>query len=569
MISKNNLLALFFTGFILVGCSEDFLNFNPIALDTEVTFYDSFEKLDMTATAAYGMLCSRDIFDVFYIIAYGSVPADDSEAGGENVNDWPQIQRFDRMTHSPNETGVDAIWGYMYKGIRMANEFLSRVDKVRELDPATSQELFDRRTAEMKFLRAFYHFTLVQIYGGVPIADILVDPSMFGTPRNTIKQVLAFIKKDLEEAIPHLKTRSGVAPDFGRATKGAAQSLLAKAHLYESSYAKYYPGDERFAGCTESWEKALEYAEAVINSAEYELVGINGQRYDSWRDPVNKVGGFRWVFTLDGDNSPEGIFEIQNVMDGKGWTATRGTYLVTYTTARFFDLPSGGMGTVGGWSFNPPTQYLVDAFGNSDSRYTSLSSSPVDPELDPRFSATIGREGDTIMVDNEWVPINFSNLPTGMIGRKFECSTDEYWAVRTNDNEGPFNIRLIRYADVVLMAAEAAFHLGQEAKALDYINMVRTRARMSGDTGYPLDLTTITLEDILHERRLELALEGHRFFDLVRLNKAEQFINGINLAALGDGFEVQFVKGKHEFWPIPTREVQLSNNALVQYPGWQ
>jgi starch-binding outer membrane protein, SusD/RagB family len=569
MKSKTKYIAAILS-LVLISCTEDFLEHEPIALDTEVSYYDSFKKLDLTATAAYGMLNSRDIFDVFYVISYGSVPADDSEAGGENVNDWPQMQRFDRMTHSPNETGVDAVWAYMYKGIRMTNEFLERVDAVVAIDPTVNPALVNQRIAEMKFLRAFYHFILAQIYGGVPIADVTIDPSMFATPRNTLKEVYDFIQKDLNEAIPDLKTRNELAPDYGRASKGAAQALLAKCYLYESSYAKYYPGDERFAGLEQKWDLALTNAEAVMLSNQYELVGINGERFNSWKNPVDGVGGFQWLFTLDGDNSKESVFEIQNVMDGKGWTATRGSYIVTYTTARFYQMPNGSNGTVGGWSFNPPTQYLVDAFGNSDSRYTGINAQPAAPELDPRFSATIAREGDTIMVDNQWYPISFSNLPTGMIGRKYEASTDEFWGVKTNENEGPVNIKMIRYADVVLMAAEAAFQLGQAPKALDYVNMVRKRARESGDTGYPLDLTAInSIEDIAHERRLELALEGHRFFDLARMGLAEQFIDGINLAALGDDFQVNFVKGKHEFWPIPTREIQLSQNALVQYSGWR
>jgi starch-binding outer membrane protein, SusD/RagB family len=568
-----NLKSIFITAafsLFFMGCTEDFINHQPIALDTEISFYDSFEKLDLTATAAYGMLCSRDIYDVFYTIGYGSAAADDSEAGGENVNDWPQIQRFDRMTHSANETGVDAIWAYPYKGIRMTNEFLERVDDILEIDPKVNRNLVNQRVAEMKFLRAFFHFTLVQIYGGVPIADKTVDPAMFATPRNSIKEVLDFIQKDLTEAIPHLQTRSQVAPNYGRATIGAAQSLLAKAYLYESSYAKNYPGDERFAGCQQKWDLALTNAEAVIQSNEYELVGINGERFPSWWDPMNGVGGYRHIFTLNGDNSRESVFEIQNVMDGKGWTATRGTYITTYTTARYFVLPNGSTGTVGGWSFNAPTRYLMEAFGNTDNRYSSLSAQSADPAADPRFSVTIAREGDTILVDNSWYPISFINLPTGMIGRKYELSTDEYWGVRTNDNEGPMNIRLIRFADVVLMAAEAAFELGQNGKALDYVNQVRKRARMSGDTGYPLDLTDInSIEDIAHERRIELALEGHRFFDLARMGLAERFIGGITLDALGDEFKVNFVKGKHEFWPIPTREIQLSQHALVQYPAWR
>jgi hypothetical protein len=130
------------------------------------------------------------------------------------------------------------------------------------------------------------------------------------------------------------------------------------------------------------------------------------------------------------------------------------------------------------------------------------------------------------------------------------------------------NVRLIRYADVVLMAAEAAIEIGNNGLALAYVNQVRTRARNSGDTGFPADLSAVSFEDIVHERRLELSMESSRFFDLVRWNLAEKYINGITLAAMGDGFTINFVKGKHEFFPIPEQELQKAT-GLVQYEAWQ
>jgi hypothetical protein len=249
--------------------------------------------------------------------------------------------------------------------------------------------------------------------------------------------------------------------------------------------------------------------------------------------------------------------------------------MVTYTSIRFYNnrtQPSINK-TAGGWSLNLPTSYMISAFGNSDTRETGLHSLPADPKLDPRFSTSIGIEGDTVLMNDSkdgpgWYKMNFINLPTKTIGRKYECSPEEYWNIKTNDNEGPMNVRYIRYADVILIAAEAAYEIGNTSKSLEYVNHVRTRARMSGATGYPLDLTAISLEDIIHERRLELAMEGHRFFDLVRWRLARKYINGTKLAALGDDFAVEFIEGKHEFFPLPPEEMQL-NKGLVQYPGWR
>ncbi|MFA6401398.1 MAG: RagB/SusD family nutrient uptake outer membrane protein [Salinivirgaceae bacterium] len=568
---------------ILVACSDEFLDYKPIAKDTTESFYTSFESLDFTATAAYGILATRDIYDIFYTIGFQSI-SDDTEMGGENVNDWPEFQRIDRLTHSANEGKLEGMWGYPYKGIRFANTYFQYAEQVREIELgksktpeefAATSAMIDLRAAEMRFIRAYFHFTLLQIYGGVPIADKVVSPSMISNPRNSIAEVLHFVQADLEAAIPLLKTKSELGADnVGRASKGAAQALLAKAYLYESSYAENYSNDIRFEGCQNRYTDALIQAEAVIGSTEYNLVGINGERFPSWRVlPSQTIGGFRWIFTVDGDNSDESVWEIENVKDGKGWTYSRGNYLTVYSTVRFTNKPDGTQQGGFGWSFNLPSKYMLNAFGNNDARETGLNSVPTDSTLDPRYLTTVGMEGDTVLYptgsNGTWVDMNFSNLPTGTIGRKFECSPSEYWGSMANFHDGPFNIRLIRYADVVLMAAEAAIKSGDNPKALDYVNQVRKRARMSGETGYPLDLTAVSFEDIVHERRLEFACETNRFFDLVRWNLAYDYINNITLASMGDEFILSFVKGKHEFFPIPTTEIQISKGALKQYEGWQ
>ena len=567
---------------LLVACSDDFMDHDPIALDTTESFYTSWESMDYAATSAYGMLASMSVYDIMYSIGFQSI-SDDSETGGENVNDWPEFQRFDRLTHTSNEAEVHIMWGYPYKGIRMTNEYLTRLEEVKQIEIANAKDtteanaivaLMDLRAAEMHFLRAFYHFTLLQVYGGVPIIDFVVDPEKFNVPRNSIAEVLHFIQSELGMAIPVLPTKSEWGTEnVGRVSKGAAQALLAKACLYESSYAKNYSGDTRFDGCEQKFDKALQYAEAVITSGEYYLEGLNGERFNSWRAPLGgTIGGYRWIFTLDGDNCGEGIWEIQNVQDRATWCYTRGSYITIYTTIRKLYVNDSTLSTDYGWSFNLPTKYMLDAFGNNDSRETGLNSSPVAPELDPRFSATVGREGDTILANmngvKKWYKMAFNNLPTGTISRKYECSPDEFtFGANDTYGEGPMNIRLIRYADVILMAAEAAYEESDNGKALDYVNMVRQRARNSGETGYPEALTALSFEDIVHERRLELAMETSRYFDLVRWNLAEKFINGITLASMGDGLEVNFVKGKHEFFPIPQRELQKAP-GLLQYPGW-
>jgi len=259
-------------------------------------------------------------------------------------------------------------------------------------------------------------------------------------------------------------------------------------------------------------------------------------------------------------------------MDQLGYAIYRGNVLTVYQSCRWYTSATGAQANASGWSFNSPTQYLVDAFKNSDSRETNLHSTPGNETDDPRFATTVGRVGDSLYIHDVLYPMDLSNMPSHMIGRKFECGWAEFWANSSGNGwgDGPFNVRLIRLAEIVLLAAEAAVKLGDQANALKYINMVRTRARNCGSTGFPKDLTAVSFEDVVHERRLELTLEPHRFFDLVRWGLAYKYINGIapDAGQLGN-FTVNFVKGKHEFWPIPLTQIQLSKGGLKQYPGWE
>ncbi len=555
---------------LFTGCDKSFLDLKPQGVTTELTYYSNFNAVDETVTAAYSTLNSYLIFDVYKTIYLGSVASDDAEAGGENNGDQPTAHAIDRMVQAASDNSDPVsqdFWEYNYKGIRLVNTVIPLLQKMSN----DTSVLVNQRIAECKFLRAYYYFSLAQVFGGVPLILIVPDPTI-NYKRNTLKEIYTQIEQDLTDAIPNLLERSMLDPtQIGRATKGAARSLLSKAYLYESSYAENYPGDSRFAGMTNHYADALKYAQDVINSGEYKLVGSDASRYP-WMAPSGKtVGGFRWVFSVSGNNSPESVFDIENVEDVLGYIATRGSYLTVYSTIRFFADPTGASVSFG-WSFNCPTPYLISSFANNDSRETGINAAPTGNEtLDPRFATTVGRQGDSVYAKvgatTAWRPMVFSNLPTGTIGRKFECSPAEYWSKYKNQGEGPMDVRLIRYADVVLFAAEAAFKTGDNTNALNYVNMVRQRARASGNTGYPQDLTSVSFMDIVHERRLELALEGHRFFDLVRWNFASKFITGTTLASY-PGFTVTFQAGKNEFFPISTTDMQLSHGSLVQNPGY-
>ena len=533
-----------------MGCSEDYLDIRPIAAENSGSFYLLEEDAIQAVTTAYAMF-NHVSYDKNLIMVLDAC-SDDAEAGGEFVNEVPSFENFNRLVPLTTAGELETTYGVSFRAIYFSNLALEKIPGIPETDPEADTVLLNRLMAECKFLRAIHYSNLTRYFGGVPYVDHVLGSDEYYGAKAPLKDLYAFMEADLKAAIAVLPERSGYgSSDIGRASKGAARALLARILLYESSYARNYPGDERFEGMEERWDEALEYAEQVINSEEYSLPGSEGERYYSWRQP--QTNGYRYVFTSNGDNT-EGIFEIQDITDGLGWADARGNAITQYISARRYTDTVGVSQNTDYWGLNLPTQSLVDEFETGD----------------PRLSASIAYEGsgDSIEVaGGDRYPISFDKSVTNTYCIKYECSAAEFKDVpNTPWHSAPINIKLIRYADVLLMASEAAVMLNQNGKALQYINKVRTRARLCGPAGntVPADLTgTVTLDDIIHERRVELNMEGYRFTDLVRWNLATQYLNHFT----ADGYEVIFESPKHDFIPLPEREITVNPN-LVQYNGW-
>jgi len=509
------------------------------------------DTVSQSLKRAYTELANTNMYGVNYW-AFGDDRSDIAETGGGGIGDIPDLQNI--MIHNVSEDNYE-IKKYWYRAFNIISFCNYIVENAQSGGLSTEEQ--NRMVAEAKFLRALMYFNLANAFDSVPIhtqvfpwplsemfKDYNSDNFVTG-PFNTMAEVYTQVKIDLKSAMEYLPVSNSLDYENRfRATSGAAKALLGKVYLFESSFAKNYVSDNRFSGMELNWDSALYCTEEVINSAEYALVG--GQTYDTWWDTSyiypESTPAYRYLFTADGNGNTEIIFPAINMTLGQGWTSYGGNGISRYTGVRMISCSNSPLDF--GWGWNVPSQKLIDLFAAETGN----------PKDDARFLVTVGQSGDTVQTNNNgtdlWCAIYFpSDRFVTTACRKYECSREEYneyfmWY------DAQIDIPVIRYADVLLMSAEAALELGNNAKALSYVNMVRMRAQSSGNTGYPSELVNLTINDIVKERALELALEGHRYYDLLRWGLATDYLDG-RIIATHDSITAEFQEGTDEFFPIP------------------
>lgn len=532
-----------------VSCSDDYLDIPPTARLNSGAFYQTMDQCEQGVTTAYGMFCKTTAWDRDLILVYGEITSDNAESGGDFENEVPDIEEFNRFSFLPTNTHLEETWGILYRGIYFANVATERIPGVLSTDPDANEFVINHNLAELKFIRAINHLYLTNIFGEVPLVDHVLNPSEYSIGRATFAELYAFIEKDLKEAIPVLLEKSELDSQVGRASKGAAKALLARALLFESSYAKNYPGDARFIGLTEKWSELLTLCQDIIASNEYQLVGSDGQTFTTWHGPA--TNGYRYMFTVEGDNNPEAIFEVQYINDAKSYANTRAGSMVQWTSPRYYTNAGGSKTLTPYWGLGWPTQSMADEFEPGDIR----------------FNTCITQSGDSVQIGGgRNYLINFDNTATGYYCNKYVCSAAQFADAGGHGwQKSPANAKILRLGDVYLMAAEAAIMLNNNALATTYINAIRARARACGDGIVPADLTgIITMDQLIKERRVELAFEGRRFFDLVRWNLA---VSKLSNTLTAGGYDISFESPKNDFMPIPAREISLSNGIEQRY-GW-
>lgn len=488
MIKKRYIYSLLLV-FIITGCSDDFVDVDPPFTSSD-NFFNTEEDYQNALIGAY------DLLQTTYInVMLGEIASDNTLSGGESATDVIGIQEIDEMVHTPINQQLRDIWGWMYSGVNRANFIIQNRDKT---DFAGKENVI----AQAQFLRAYYYFELVKFFGNIPLPETVVEfGAQFNISQKTPEEVYALIEGDLIEAIPNLPLQQA---QTGRVTKGAAQALLGKAYLYQDKFAE-----------------AADVLQDVINSGVYDL-----------------LEDYSTMFENNNENNIESVFEVQYTdEEGAGFgclQCSEGNVAVGFNGIRNYNGPLFGSG----FSFNVPTQEVVDAFEDGDNR---LETAILDIDA---WSAETGATFST------------GYKHTGYYNRKYIARDDDA-NIGDANLTNPNNYRAIRFADVLLMAAEALNRGGiSDSQALIYLNRVRERA--FGNSNNNLNASGIGLTNAIYrERRVELVGEGHHFFDLVRTGRA---------AAEIDGFQA----GKHELFPIPQIEIDLlgGNASEWQNPGY-
>ncbi len=479
----------------------------------------------------------------------GDIVSDDALKGGGSTTDMADSYDMENWRTTSQNTLLLDFYRAQYQGIARCNLAIKYISAMEVgLDEKFTASMKNRLLGEAYFLRAYYYFRLLRVYGGVPITTDVIDSSdRWGVPRSSVEAVFDQILSDLAEANKGLWVRSQYDDEqLGRATKGAAQAMLMKVNLYRASS---YWNARIGADVSECFTAAKAWGDSIIASGEYDL-----------------CPNYEDNFTLAGENGVESVFEIQYSEQpwsdyGEGFGFTAGSFTQILMRSR-----SSKIG--GGWGFDHPTQNLYDEFETADSIRRNVAI------LVPADSL-IESPAEEIYLDNRYL-----NNKYGMY-RDPENLGGGYGKWSLHASRGPLNNRQIRYADVLLMYAEATLGLGDEATAKTYINKVRTRAGLGEVGTYSIkingtEIAAPTVEQCLrHERRVELAMEGHRWFDLVRW----EGVDGTGLKEHMDAYAktesanaqshiTSFIKGKHELFPIPQEEIQLNPTTMDQNPGY-
>jgi len=512
---------------VLSSCGEDYLNLENKNAVTTGNFYKTERDAYDAMIAAYSPLCWRGFYGNTFQFLYLTL---DDRMVHENA-------QYELFIFNASDGRVGSFYYDLYKGVYRCNILLQHLDEI-PMDEA-SRMLY---SGQLHFLRGFYYFNLAMIFNAPPLVTVATeDPNILygNTPQ---EEVYDFVQDELETAADLLPWSWTQPEDIGRVTRGAALAMLGKLHLYR-----------------QQWPEAVSRLKDLIDNGPHDLMMPMGTdsldylyAYLCNFSPVDLAHGPN---VYQAENNRESVFSAQFHDD----FSTHGHYWNPgwQNNGSLFSAYFG----INGWKNVAPTAVMV-------TQYESVAGHPANYPRDPRFYASIFSPGDIIdywhpdYPDYYMVPFkdglhNLSAITQGY-GLKKYCFPMHLSNAATPFQD-PNNWRIIRFSDVLLMYAEAQYHLEPaSADALAAVNKVRARVGMPA-------LTSLTRQAIIHERDIELAFECIRFFDLVRWSKPDE---GGEIWASPELIVTNFVKNKSEFMPIPLSEINVMQGMLKQNQNW-
>lgn len=491
-----NLLILFAIVLIGTACTDDFLDRYPKGTWNRSNYVpdstlDKGILVEAKLSEAYTTLRGWPFCWANFGMNNYTTPEVEK---GSTPSDGGEITQFKSLSYTASNAPIADYYSACYKSIYFSNEAMALISALE--DTVMQKETY---YAEALFLRSVMYYRLAQAYGGVPYVDRVLGQTDKTPARSSRDEIWQHIEHDLTLAIPFLPSRQILltSKNSGRATQNAARAVLAKVYMYQKN-----------------WAAAYNLTSAIIASGDNSL----NTPYDQ-------------IFTEATEYGDESVFEVY--CDEKPLEQI-------YLGSQFAQIQGiRGIPNLG-WGFNAPSQVLMDSYETGD----------------PRKAASVIADGDVL--DGKKVKADASGYK--FFNKKAYTNAVE----RTNygrsaSAQGQWvNIRVIRYADVVLMHAECACEMGNTTEALAKLEMIRARARGGNNSILP-KITTTVIDDLrkaIHqERRIELAMEWERFYDLVRWDEAKTVIPN-------------FVVGKHELFPIPQTEIDKSEGVIIQNPGY-
>ncbi|MDF9796436.1 hypothetical protein OKW21_001699 [Catalinimonas alkaloidigena] len=563
---------------MISACSEDFLFEKPIGSVNEELLKNE-DGVNALLIAAYAMVDgyaegespSGNLGEASGTNwVWGDVPSDDMHRG-DQTGGWSQINDIERYEVRPDNEWLSGAWGVNYEGVSRANDVLKALKEATDIPPAVARQF----EAEAKFLRAWFHFQLRIKFEKIPYITEDVDP--VNVPND--REVWDDIEADLQLGVDHLNPSPS---EVGRASQWAAKAFKARVHLFQSEFSEAKP-----------------LLDDIINNGPFQLESHFYNNFDE-----------------EHQNNGESIFEIQySVNDGAGVHNSGIDHQTLYPRGADVGLCC---------AYSAPTFDLFNAFKVGENGLPMLDDfqdellredygiltteafTPTDHLLDPRVDWTIGRRGIPFL---DWGPMSGSDwmLDQPNMGpflnkkimwykrNKGEISTQSsYWASGVNGN----NFRVLRLGHVLLWRAEVAVEENDLTTAMNLVNQIRQRAaddivmgKVLNETfgtdvaieidesqpaaNYKLGLYTsfpsqeYARKAVRHEMRLEFALEGMRFYDLVRWNIAANTLNTYLENELAGGVlpwlqGATFTEGKNNYWPIPQVQIDLQPEVLSQ-----